>query len=83
MSFKAKTFRGFISQVLVLTLGHPMWFRNALLLREELWVLSFPPVVGYGSGGGIYRQTVSQPFLPALMWFPSHFPDEKGLFRQF
>ena len=50
-----------------------------MLFRSKLQVLSSFLIVCLHTRDGIYGKIVSQPFLPVLMWFPSGFPDVKGL----
>ena len=42
------------------------------LLREKLGVVSSHPSVGHCVRGEVYSKSVSQPFLPFLMWVFSH-----------
>ena len=49
-----------------------MWGSYASLLGEELWILSFLPIVGHYTRGGVNDKTVSQPLLPTLMWASLH-----------
>ena len=45
-----------------------MWHPNPLLHREKLEVGSFFPIIWCFAGGGVCVKSVSQPFLPILMW---------------
>lgn len=60
-----------------------MWVMNPLLLREMLWVLSFCPIASRHTKGRVLGKIMSQPVLPALMWFPSGFPNVIGTLPQF
>lgn len=56
-------------------LGYQVWDLNPLFLRDKIWVLGSFLIVGHHGKGGFYGETVSQPLLPGLLWFPSCFPD--------
>ena len=51
--------------------------------QGEALGFEFPVNRGLLCQGGIYEETLSQPFLPTSMWFPSCFSNVKGLLHQF
>lgn len=80
--FQSQMFWGLISQVLALKAGLLHVEYKTLLLRG-LRVLSSLPTVGHNTRAGVYGETVSQPFLPALVCSPSCLPNVKRSMNQF
>ena len=75
LAFRVRSFGGLTLWVGVLKVGVPNVGSKSFTVQREAGIWDFPPVCMMLYQGGLYGESVSQPFLAISVWIFSHSPD--------